>query len=41
MWPPPLTYAQVNALTTAVLPGATFRRHTLWRYSIVWTKPRP
>lgn len=39
VWPPPLTFAQMKRLSAALLPGAVFRRHTLWRYSIVWNKP--
>lgn len=39
VWPPPLTFKQMQALSTALLPGAAFRRHALWRYSIVWKKP--
>ena len=39
VWPPPLTYAQMRAVTASVLPGAVFRRHALWRYSVVWHKP--
>ncbi|MCA1710721.1 MAG: class I SAM-dependent methyltransferase [Actinobacteria bacterium] len=39
VWPPPLTYGQMQSLATALLPGARFRRHALWRYPIVWRKP--
>lgn len=39
VWPPPLTFPQMQTLSAAVLPGAIFRRHALWRYSIVWMKP--
>lgn len=24
---------------TRLLPGARYRRHLLWRYSLIWTKP--
>lgn len=41
VWPPPLTFAQMRTVTAAVLPGAAFRRHALWRYSIDWKKPNP
>jgi SAM-dependent methyltransferase len=34
------TYAQVREAARSVLPGARFRRHPLFRYSLVWTKPR-
>ena len=39
VWPPPQTYAEVRATASRVLPGVRFRRHALWRYSVVWTKP--
>ncbi|MGY1608479.1 class I SAM-dependent methyltransferase [Geodermatophilus sp. SYSU D00700] len=39
VWPPPETYAGMRRLTAALLPGRRFRRHLLWRYSVVWTKP--
>ncbi|WP_066363473.1 class I SAM-dependent methyltransferase [Herbidospora mongoliensis] len=35
---PELTWAQVRERTRKVLPGAVFRRHLLWRYSIIFTK---
>jgi hypothetical protein len=36
---PPTTYPQVRALASALLKGARFQRHLLWRYSITWQKP--
>lgn len=39
IWPPPQTYGQVRRLARTVLPGARYRRHLLWRYSLVWAKP--
>lgn len=39
VWPPPRTYRQVRRIAGNVLPGSRFRRHAMWRYSIVWTKP--
>ena len=39
VWPPPVTYPEIQALTTALLPGATYQRHLLFRYSILWTRP--
>jgi 2-polyprenyl-3-methyl-5-hydroxy-6-metoxy-1,4-benzoquinol methylase len=39
VWPPPHTYAEVHALARQALPGVRYRRHVLWRYSLVWTKP--
>jgi SAM-dependent methyltransferase len=38
LWPPPLTYSQVRLTATRVLPGVRYRRHALWRYSLVWVK---
>jgi hypothetical protein len=26
-------------LDAELLPGVRYRRHLLWRYSLVWTKP--
>lgn len=37
VWPPLLTYVQT--LTMELLPGATFCRNLMWRYSLTWTKP--
>ncbi|MFC4908872.1 class I SAM-dependent methyltransferase [Actinomadura gamaensis] len=39
VWPPPVTYAEMRALAAEIVPGAEYRRHLLWRYSIVWRKP--
>lgn len=33
------SHAQMRRIAASVLPGCRFRRHLLWRYSIVWTKP--
>ncbi|GAB2557316.1 class I SAM-dependent methyltransferase [Nocardia heshunensis] len=41
VWPPPQTYAEVQQTAAEVLPGVRYRRHVLWRYSLVWTKPNP
>lgn len=38
-WPPPDTFAQVRRTAERVLPGVRARRHVLWRYSLLWTKP--
>ncbi|MEV4082371.1 class I SAM-dependent methyltransferase, partial [Nonomuraea fuscirosea] len=40
VWPPPVTYPEMRALAAEVLPGSVYRRHLLWRYSIVWRRPR-
>jgi 2-polyprenyl-3-methyl-5-hydroxy-6-metoxy-1,4-benzoquinol methylase len=39
VWPPPESYSQIRTIAQQVLPGARFRRHILWRYSLLWTKP--
>lgn len=39
VWPPPLTYAETRALAVEVLPGVTYRRHVLFRYSLTWVRP--
>lgn len=41
VWPPPDTFAETRRLVARILPGAHYRRHLLWRYSLTWTKPRP
>lgn len=38
-WPPPLTYAQTRAAVQRALPGARWRRHVLFRWSVVWERP--
>lgn len=40
VWPPSLTYGQTRRLATRALPGATYRRRLLWRYTLTWTKRR-
>ena len=39
VWPPPETYASMRRIAAETLRGARFRRHVLWRYSLIWTKP--
>ena len=39
VWPPPVTYRQVEAAASAILPGSVFRRRVLWRYTLTWVKP--
>jgi hypothetical protein len=34
-----LTYRDVRRLAGRMLPGARYRRHLYWRYSLIWTKP--
>jgi SAM-dependent methyltransferase len=40
-WPPPVTYRDVRRLARRLLPGAHYRRHLYWRYSLTWRKPLP
>jgi SAM-dependent methyltransferase len=35
-----MTWDDVRQVTDRLLPGACFRRRLLWRYSIVWSRPR-
>jgi SAM-dependent methyltransferase len=39
VWPPPETYAGMRRIARRRLPGVRYRRHLLWRYSLIWTKP--
>lgn len=39
VWPPPTTHPEIRRIAEAVLPGVRYRRHVLWRYSLVWSKP--
>jgi 2-polyprenyl-3-methyl-5-hydroxy-6-metoxy-1,4-benzoquinol methylase len=39
LWPPPHTYRDIHRIARNVLPGVRYRRHLLWRYSLMWTKP--
>jgi SAM-dependent methyltransferase len=39
VWPPPYTYAGIRAIAGDRLPGVRYRRHLLWRYSLLWAKP--
>jgi ubiquinone/menaquinone biosynthesis C-methylase UbiE len=36
---PEMSWSQVRKTAVRVLPGARYRRHLLWRYSVIWTKP--
>ena len=36
---PEMTWAEVRAIASRLLPGVRYRRHLLWRYSLRWTKP--
>jgi SAM-dependent methyltransferase len=36
---PDMTWSQVRKAAARLLPGARYRRHLLWRYSLRWTRP--
>jgi SAM-dependent methyltransferase len=36
---PDMTWSQVRSAVARLLPGARYRRHLLWRYSVTWVKP--
>ena len=39
VWPPPCSYAEIRAIAAKLLPGVKYRRHVLWRYSLLWIRP--
>jgi 2-polyprenyl-3-methyl-5-hydroxy-6-metoxy-1,4-benzoquinol methylase len=39
IWPIPHSYGHERRIARRLLPGVRYRRHILWRYSLVWTKP--
>jgi ubiquinone/menaquinone biosynthesis C-methylase UbiE len=36
---PDLSWREVRAAAAQALPGVRYRRHLLWRYSLLWRKP--
>jgi SAM-dependent methyltransferase len=38
---PGMTWAQARETARRLLPGVRYRRHLLWRYSLIWDKPAP
>lgn len=38
VWPPE-TFKGTRRLAADLLPGVRYRRHLLWRYSLIWSKP--
>lgn len=36
---PGMSWSQVRSAAARLLPGARYRRHVLWRYSLTWVKP--
>ena len=39
VWPPAESYRDIRRLTAQLLPGRSYRRRLLWRYTVLWTKP--
>jgi len=39
VWNTPDSYREVRRISEHCLPGVTYRRHLLWRFSLVWWKP--
>jgi len=37
---PDHSWLEVRAIAAHTLPGVRYRRHLLWRYSLLWRKPR-
>ncbi|MGC3994180.1 MAG: class I SAM-dependent methyltransferase [Propionicimonas sp.] len=40
VWPPPHTYREVHDIARRALPGVRWRHLPLWRYALLWRKPR-
>ena len=40
IWPPPERYSTMRRLARELLPGVRWRRHLMWRYSLVWLNGR-
>lgn len=41
VWPPDDDFRTTRRVVEAALPGARFRRHLCWRWSVTWRKPGP
>lgn len=39
VWQPPESYRDMHVLAGRLLAGARYRRHAMWRYSLIWRKP--
>ncbi|WP_329253342.1 class I SAM-dependent methyltransferase [Actinoallomurus sp. NBC_01490] len=37
---PAMSWGEIRRDARRLLPGCRFRRHLLWRYSLIWNKPR-
>ena len=40
VWPPPHDYVTVRRTAGRVLPGVRWRQLVMWRYALIWHKPR-
>ncbi|MGN8024774.1 class I SAM-dependent methyltransferase [Microbacterium sp. 22242] len=40
VWPPPHDYVTVRRVAERVLPGVKWKQLLLWRYALIWRKPR-
>ena len=38
---PDMSWREVRVAAARLLPGVRYRRHLLWRYSLLWRKPGP
>jgi ubiquinone/menaquinone biosynthesis C-methylase UbiE len=36
---PEMTWSEIRVTARSLLPGVRYRRHLLWRYSLLWRKP--
>lgn len=36
---PEMSWREIRTAAARLLPGVRYRRHLLWRYSLLWTKP--
>jgi 2-polyprenyl-3-methyl-5-hydroxy-6-metoxy-1,4-benzoquinol methylase len=39
VWHAPDNYREVQRIARRCVPGAVYRRHLLWRFSLIWRKP--
>ena len=39
--PPTHSFREIRFLAEPIIPRARYRRHLLWRYSLIWTQSRP
>jgi len=39
VWQAPDNYREVQRIARRCVPGAAYRRHLLWRFSLIWRKP--